>query len=113
MRSSMLRGPRLLSILACMTLGAGLSACASPRVVFQNASPCSDLVPDEWRKGVASAPPPQQLEVGQWVAFGDAQTGNLDTANGRLVDSLGIIEGCERRDAELISRLRRPSWWPF
>jgi hypothetical protein len=48
--------------------------------------------------------------VGDWVAFGDAQTGKLDQANGRTKDAIGIVARCEKRDADAVKKATRP-WW--
>jgi hypothetical protein len=52
--------------------------------------------------------------VGEWVAFSDAQTGQLDKANGRTVDAIGIVERCEARDSAsrrgLVSWSSRSRW---
>jgi hypothetical protein len=40
------------------------------------------LIPDSWLLGVPAAPLPDGNTVGDWIAFGDAQTGKLDQANG-------------------------------
>lgn len=44
--------------------------------------------------------------VGDWVTFADAQTAQLDKANGRTADAIGIIERCEARDAEAVKRAK-------
>lgn len=44
--------------------------------------------------------------VGEWIAFADAQTGQLDKANGRTADAIGIVERCEARDAAAVKRAR-------
>ena len=49
---------------------------------------------------------PQGNIVADWVAFGDAQTGQLDKANGRIADALAIIGRCEARDAAAVKRAR-------
>jgi hypothetical protein len=67
---------------------------------------CSELVPDSWRKPVPGAPLPAGDVVGDWIAFADAQTGQLDKANGRTADTIGIIERCEARDAAAVKRAR-------
>lgn len=67
---------------------------------------CSRLLPDSWRQPVPGAPLPTGETVGDWVAFGDAQTGQLDKANGRTVDAIGIIERCEERDRAAVKRAR-------
>ncbi|WP_299308181.1 hypothetical protein [uncultured Croceicoccus sp.] len=70
---------------------------------------CSSLLPPDWREGVAGAPLPAGETVGDWIAFGDAQTGQLDKANGRTLDSIGIVERCEERDRAAI-RAARPKF---
>lgn len=52
------------------------------------------------------APLPGADVVGEWIAFADAQTGQLDKANGRTADAIDIIERCEARDAEALTRAR-------
>lgn len=52
------------------------------------------------------APLPAGGTVGDWVAFADAQTGQLDKANGRTADVIGIVERCEQRDAAAVKRAR-------
>lgn len=66
-------------------------------------SDCSALVPSAWRAGVVNAAAPATADndldrLKSWIAFGVGQTGQLDKANGRTVDALGIIERCETRD---------------
>ena len=68
---------------------------------------CAALLPDEWRAGVAPEVLPEGLTVGDWVVFGDAQTGKLDEANGRTRDAIGIVERCETRDGAAVKRARR------
>jgi hypothetical protein len=90
-----------------------LSACASPPAAYLNASPCSQLVPDSWKAGVESAPLPKDDTVGEWVAFGDAQTAQLDKANGRTADALGIVAKCEARDRETGRKAATKPRWRF
>lgn len=86
-----------------------LSGCAAP-IVNSTPNSCSSLLPTEWSQGVAGAPLPDGDTVGDWVAFGDAQTGRLDVANGRTRDSIGIIARCEERDAKAVKKATR-RWW--
>lgn len=44
--------------------------------------------------------------MGDWIAFGDAQTGQLDKANDRTTSSIGIIERCEERDKQAIQKAK-------
>lgn len=83
-----------------------LSACAAP-IVTTSPSSCSTLLPQEWKQGVAGADLPDGNTVGDWIAFGDAQTGKLDQANGRTKDAMGIIERCEARDAAAVKKATR------
>lgn len=69
-------------------------------------SACSTLLPDEWRKGVDGAPLPDGDTVGDWIAFGDAQTGQLDKANDRYKAAVGIVARCEERDRAAVKRSR-------
>jgi hypothetical protein len=75
--------------------------------VTPSAAACSALLPPEWRQGVEGAELPQGDSVGDWIAFGDAQTGRLDMANGRTRDAIGIVERCEARDAAAVARATR------
>ncbi len=68
---------------------------------------CSNLLPTEWKQGVAGAPLPDGDTVGDWIAFGDAQTGKLDQANERTKAAVGIVERCEARDAAAIKKATR------
>lgn len=53
------------------------------------------------------APLPAGGTVGDWIAFGDAQTGQLDKANERTTSAIGIVERCEARDREAIGKAKR------
>lgn len=44
--------------------------------------------------------------VGDWIAFADAQTGQLDKSNDRYRAAVGIVERCEARDREAVKRSR-------
>jgi len=104
MRSAMpmARARLLLPVLAML----GLQACAGGQLIVATPSACSTLVPDAWREPVPGAPLPAGETVGDWIAFGDAQTAQLDKANGRTVDALAIISRCEARDAKAVQRAR-------
>ena len=67
---------------------------------------CSALVPDGWRAAVPGADLPAGDTVADWIAFGDAQTGQLDKANGRTMDAIGIVERCEARDDAALKKVR-------
>jgi hypothetical protein len=50
---------------------------------------------------------PDGQTVGDWIAFGDAQTARLDQANGRTRDAIGIVSRCEDRDRQAVTRATR------
>jgi hypothetical protein len=93
------------TILAVAALS--LSACAGAPVVTATPSACATLLPQSWKIGVAPAPLPDGNTVGDWIAFGDAQTGKLDQANGRTKDAIEIVERCEARDVAAIKKATR------
>lgn len=92
------------TILAASILS--LAGCAAP-IVTAAPNSCSSLLPTEWRQGVAGAPLPQGNTVGDWIVFGDAQTGRLDQANERTTSAIGIVSRCEARDAQAVKRANR------
>lgn len=110
--SKVLKAQPIKSALVLTLLAGALSACATAPKAALIASDCSSLVPAEWRKGVDSADLPEGSTVGDWIAFGDRQTGQIDKANGRTRDALTIVEGCEKRDRQTVARINRP-WWRF
>lgn len=52
------------------------------------------------------------MVVGAWITFGNEQTGQLEKANGRYADGMGIVRRCEQRDAEVTRRVNR-KWFEF
>jgi hypothetical protein len=105
MRSAM---PKALACLFPMLFATPLlPGCAGGPLINATPGACSRLRPDNWRNPIAGAPLPTGNTVGEWIAFGDAQTGQLDKANGRTADTIAIIERCEARDAEAL-RAARP-----
>lgn len=87
-----------------------VTGCVSPSV-FASKSDCSQLVPSNWRTGVASAALPARTEddrerLNEWINFSVRQTGQLEKANDRTADTIGIIERCEERDREAIKRAK-------
>ncbi len=77
------------------------------------ASSCATLIPTEWRAGVPGAAIPAGDTSGEWVAFADAQTGQLEKANDRTRASIEIVERCDARDAAVVERLTPKAWWKF
>ncbi len=99
------RQPLAYKILTGLSLIA-LTGCVGAPVIQSTPSQCSELLPASWRTPVAGADLPEGNTVGDWIAFGDAQTGKLDVANGRTLDTIGIIERCEERDAKAVKASR-------
>ena len=89
----------LFATLAC-------AACVGAPPIVTAKSACSSLLPSDWEKGVEGAPIPDGETVADWVAFGDAQTGQLDKANDRYRAATGIVRRCENRDREAIAQSR-------
>jgi hypothetical protein len=108
MQFAMPRAPMRQSILLCAMLA--LTACVGAPPIVAPSSACSSLLTEAWRSPVPGAPLPQGETIGEWIQFGDAQTGQLDKANDRTLTSIGIIERCEARDAEAVKRARK-HWW--
>jgi hypothetical protein len=96
MQSQIISARRSVAICLCC-MGA---ACATPVTTAQ--AGCSSLIPEAWAAGVAGAPLPAGDTVGDWIAFGDAQTGRLDTANDRTKSAIEIERKCEARDAKAL-----------
>jgi len=69
-------------------------------------SACSELLPTDWLNGVSGADLPDGNTVGDWIAFGDAQTGQLDKSNDRYGAAVGVIGRCEERDRKAVQRSR-------
>lgn len=55
---------------------------------------------------MAPAPLPAGTTIGDWIAFGDAQTAQLGKANDRTSAAIGVIERCEARDREAVRASR-------
>lgn len=83
-----------------------LAGCVGSPPIISAPSACSTLLPTEWLAGVPSAPLPDGNTVGDWITFGDAQTGQLDKANDRYKSGVGIVARCEERDRQAVKRSR-------
>ncbi len=90
-----------------------VAACVSSPPIYASATPCIELVPPEWRDGVATARPGQiapdasDLEIAKvWQQFGIDQTVKLVTANERIAATFGIVERCADRDAKAVRKSR-------
>lgn len=91
---------------AAIILTLCLTGCAGSPIIVAAPSDCVSLLPAEWLKGVPGAPLPNGDTVGDWVAFGDAQTAQLDKANDRYVSGVGIVKRCGERDAAAVKKAR-------
>lgn len=104
MISSLPRALTRLSTLLPLLLAS--AACVSAPPIVTARSACSTLLPAEWRAGVPGADLPEGETVGDWIAFADAQTGQLDKANERTRAAIGIVERCEERDRAAVERAK-------
>jgi hypothetical protein len=112
MRSFPRRTPGLTPALLAMLV---LPGCAGgPRTVtIPVALDCAGRIPPQVRAEVPGAELPADNSVGQWVAFGDAQTGRLEVANDRKATALWIVDQCEAEERAAAARLAPRPWWPF
>lgn len=93
-----------------------LAGCAAT-VVRGGASNCSDLLPAEWEKGVEPVEQPVSAKLPDghddarpWQAGFVGQTGQLEKANGRTSDAIGITRRCEARD-RAADKASEKRWW--
>lgn len=96
----------LASMMTSTLPGCALFAGGAPVVTTQSAG-CSSLIPPDWAQGVESAPLPGGSTVGDWITFGDQQTGRLDQANDRTASTIHIVTACEARDVAAVHRATR------
>ena len=101
--------PRLM-LLVPMLLA--VQGCVGSTLVSAPPPACSSLIPDDWAAGVKHAPPPAQetdpvARLKVWIGFGVAEAGNVEIADQRTRDALGIIQRCEARDAAAVNKSRR------
>lgn len=96
MRRTLLKPLALLATLAAvLCVGACHTVTASP------ALNCGALIGPTLRSDVPTADLPAGNTVGEWVAFGDAQTGKLEDANGRRAAVVEIVDNCQREQERL------------
>lgn len=105
-----MRSTRLLPATAMLLLSAPLAGCGHT-VIQAGASPCSALLPSEWLDGVPPAALPDSAKLADghddarpWQKGFIEQTGQLEAANGRYADAVGIVARCEARDAAALKR---------
>lgn len=109
MKSS--RARALISALTLVLLAPFATACAGGPPIVDLATACSTMIPSSHRLPVPGAElPAGDLSAGRLAVFADAQTGQLDKANGRTADVLEIVERCESRDRAMMRRLQAPIW---
>ncbi len=82
-----------------------LSGCNT--AVISGALNCSAMIGQTLRTDVDGAPLPDENQIGDWVAFGDAQTQKLDDANGRRRAVVETVDLCHAEQ----ERLTRKPWW--
>ncbi len=98
---------RLPSLCLISLLLIGTASCANAPRIRTLPAACSQLLPAEWEKGVPGAPLPEGLSLGDYMRFGDAQTGQLEKSNERYRSATGIIKRCEARDREALEQLSK------
>lgn len=103
------RTPGFLQVLPALLV---LPACAGgpSTVTIPVALNCGGRIPPQLRTEVGPAPLPTGNSVGEWVAFGDAQTGRLESANDHKATVLWILDRCEAEQKAAADHLTAP-WW--
>lgn len=102
-----MQSAKLIPLIATASLAIVSASCSS----VPDATGCSELA----RPVLTTDTPHAQLgdsgdALLDWQLYGSAETGQLNKANDRARTGFGIINACERRDAEIRARLERP-WW--
>lgn len=72
---------------------------------------CGALVPESLRRDVPGADLPTNDTAGEWVAFGDAQTGRLDQANANRAAVVEIVDACDLQQQRIVKALEPRPWW--
>jgi len=110
MRSST---PRMLATALALLGPSALSACAGgpPIETIPIALDCAGRIPPQLRAEVAPAAPPADNSVGAWVAFGDAQTGRLESANERKATVIWILDRCKAEERAAGKAVDTRPWW--
>lgn len=101
--------PMTLALLATLALPA--CAAGPTTLTIPVALDCAGRIPPQLRADVTGAPLPADNSIGEWVAFGDAQTGRLESANDRKATMLWIVEACEAEEAKAAAKLDGRPWW--
>ena len=90
-----------------------LASCGTYINPLLPASECATLLPSTITAPTPGAPIPTEHTVGALAAFGDAQTGQLDKANGDKVAIVQFEARCKVRDEALIKAVTKKPWWDF
>lgn len=73
---------------------------------------CAPLVPQSYREKLQGVGPlPQGATIGTLADRLDEQTSNLDRANGRTSDVIGLIDACDKRNKGIIRELVPEKQW--
>ncbi len=88
------------------------AGCVQSPPVFAPPPACSSLLPTDWSTPVPDAPAPTKAtaaldQLKAWIGFGIGETGQLQKANGRTRDAIGIVQRCEARDAAAVHKVAR------
>lgn len=111
MRYFRLLAPPILCLAVSLTLAFGLCACATPTVIAPVAVDCAARIPPQLADPVPGADLPAGQSAGEWVAFGDAQTGRLDQANDEKATVIWIQRQCAAEQAKAAEALKPRPWW--
>jgi hypothetical protein len=101
----------LLRLMALGPMLLAVQACALSPTISAPPPACSILIPDDWADGVKHAPAPAQAGsdadlVKAWAYFGVSEAAQVEIANSRTRDAIGIVRRCEARDAAAVKKSR-------
>lgn len=96
---------RTASLIIAMSGAVLLAGCAS--TVRLPEARCSQLVPQTWEAGIEGADIPPGDETAEWQKAFVQQTGQLEKANGRTADAIGIVQRCEA----MVNEARQQRGW--
>ena len=91
---------------ALLTATVSVAGCVTAGPILAETGRCSEYVPNAWWLPIAAAELPDGNTVGDWIAFGDAQTAVVDKLTGRIGDIKHIVGECERRAAGAVKASR-------
>jgi hypothetical protein len=100
---------KALMILSALPLALVTAGCATQPLIVAQPLACAELIPERWHKPVEGAPlyDEDTADKADVIDFGIRQTNRLEEANGRTLDTIGIVETCQKWNADAAAKLKR------